>query len=342
MANVSIPATPLASTKTTTTIGSLETNMSDRLITRRTATWMAASLCLVTFLALGPASGNALAWQDEKKSEAPADKADEKPASPPAATDGGADPGDGAAAGGAAPDAVDAEGGETEAAKPSESLLSKSIGSLGYFFGPIFLLISFTLVALVMMNVLQIRRDVLLPPEFVDDFEEQLDNKDYQGAYNIARDHDSMVARVLTAGLTKLNRGYSEAIEGMQEVGEDENMSLEHRLSYLALIGSIAPMIGLAGTVTGMIDSFDKIATVAQVEPAILAKGIEKALWTTLVGLGIAIPAMIAYSVLRNRVSRLVLEVGMVSEGLMARFQTLGRNKPAAGGAATAPAAPQE
>ncbi|MED5448576.1 MAG: MotA/TolQ/ExbB proton channel family protein, partial [Planctomycetota bacterium] len=233
---------------------------------------------------------------------------------------------------------------EGEAAAPtSESLLKKSIGSLGYFFGPIFLLLSFTLVALVMMNVLQIRRDVLLPPEFVDDFEAQLDNKDYQGAYNTARDHDSMVARVLTAGLTKLNRGYSEAVEGMQEVGEDENMSLEHRLSYLALIGSIAPMIGLAGTVTGMIASFDEIATATQVEPSKLADGIQKALWTTLVGLGIAIPAMVAYSVLRNRVSRLVLEVGMVSEGLMARFQTLGRGKSAGGGGtAPAPAAPQE
>ena len=202
------------------------------------------------------------------------------------------------------------------------------------------------LVALVMMNVLQIRRDVLLPPDFVDEFEDQLNNKDYQGAYNIARDHDSMVARVLTSGLTKLNRGYSEAVEGMQEVGEDENMSLEHRLSYLALIGSLAPMIGLAGTVTGMISSFDEIANSAtQPEPAKLADGISTALWTTLVGLGIAIPAMIAYSILRNRVSRLVLEVGMVSEGLMARFQTLGRSKPAAGGGATAapaPAAPQE
>ena len=152
-----------------------------------------------------------------------------------------------------------------------------------------------------------------------------------------------MVARVLTAGLTKLNRGYSEAVEGMQEVGEDENMSLEHRLSYLALIGSIAPMIGLAGTVTGMIASFDEIATATQVEPSKLADGIQKALWTTLVGLGIAIPAMVAYSILRNRVSRLVLEVGMVSEGLMARFQTLGRGKSAGGGGtAPAPAAPQE
>ena len=298
--------------------------MSDHLLARRTAVWMFASLCLATLLFLGPAAGRTLAWQDEKAADPPPAAAAEPAAHPAAAAD----------AGGAT------------AAPTSESLLTKSIGSLGYFFGPIFLVISFMLVALVMMNVLQIRRDVLLPPDFVDDFEDQLNNKDYQGAYNIARDHDSMVARVLTSGLTKLNRGYSEAVEGMQEVGEDENMSLEHRLSYLALIGSIAPMIGLAGTVTGMISSFDEIANSAtQPEPAKLADGISTALWTTLVGLGIAIPAMIAYSILRNRVSRLVLEVGMVSEGLMARFQTLGRSKPAAGGAAAAapaPAAPQE
>jgi biopolymer transport protein ExbB len=318
-------------------------NMSDRLLARRTAAWMVASLCLATFLALGPASGIALAWQDAPKTDPSAAAGGSAPA-PGGGGDAAVDPAAGAAGGGgnadpsAAPD-------ESTAPPPGESMLFKAADALGIVFGPIFLLISFALVALVMMNVLQIRRDVLLPPDFVDDFESQLDGKDYQGAYNIARDHDSMVARVLTAGLTKLNRGYSEAVEGMQEVGEDENMSLEHRLSYLALIGSIAPMIGLAGTVTGMIVAFDEIAnSVTQVEPAKLAGGIQKALWTTLVGLGIAIPAMVAYSVLRNRVSRLVLEVGMVSEGLMARFQTLGRSKPAGGGAATtpAPAAPHE
>jgi len=308
--------------------------MSDRLLAYRSATWMAAVLCLATFLALGPASGLALAWQDTKTAEPPAADAG---ATPPAA----------AAPAPAADTTIEPGGAEAAApvAPPTESLLTKAVDALGLFFGSIFLLISFGLVALVMMNVLQIRRDVLLPPDFVDDFESQLDSKDYQAAYNTARDHDSMVARVLTAGLTKLNRGYSEAVEGMQEVGEDENMSLEHRLSYLALIGSIAPMIGLAGTVTGMIDSFDEIANSAtQVEPAKLADGIQKALWTTLIGLGIAIPAMVAYSILRNRVSRLVLEVGMVSEGLMARFQTLGRGKPSSGGAtpAPAPAAPQE
>ena len=117
-------------------------------------------------------------------------------------------------------------------------------------------------------------------------------------------------------------------------------MALEHRLSYLALIGSIAPMIGLMGTVYGMIMSFEKIAqSTVSPKPAELAEGISTALFTTLEGLTVAIPAMIFYSILRNRVARFVLEVGMVSEGLMSRFQT---RKPAAGGAQPAPAAARD
>ncbi len=114
----------------------------------------------------------------------------------------------------------------------------------------------------------------------------------------------------------------------MQEAGEDENMALEHRLSYLALIGTIAPMLGLLGTVQGMIASFDKIATSSvSPKPSELAEGISTALFTTLLGLGIAIPAMIFYNFLKNRIQRLVLEIGMVSEGLMSRFAAVGKPK---------------
>ena len=114
----------------------------------------------------------------------------------------------------------------------------------------------------------------------------------------------------------------------LQEAGEDENMALEHRLSYLALIGSVAPMCGLLGTVQGMITSFDKIATSAvSPKPSELAGGISTALVTTLLGLGIAIPAMVFYSILKNRIQRLVLEIGMVSEGLMSRFAAAGKQK---------------
>ena len=243
--------------------------------------------------------------------------------------------------GDAAAEPAPAPGGEAAQEPATENFLSWMIEASGLF-GAVLLLLSFLMVAIIMMNVLQVRRDSLLPASFIEAFESKLQGKDYQGAYETARSDDSFVARVLAAGLSKLNRGYSEAVEGMQEVGEEETMAMEHKLSYLALIGSIAPMIGLMGTVWGMIDSFSKIAqSEVAPKPKELADGISTALFTTLEGLTVAIPAMVAYSLLRNRMNRYVLEVGMVSEGLMSRFSTVGKK---GGGAApaTAPAKPAE
>ncbi len=271
----------------------------------------------------------ALALQDEAADAAPADAAPAEPEAPaPAAND--------------APAAEAA--GTDDAVEDSESFLGMLVRANGWLFGPIFLCMSFVLVALILINAMQIRRENLLPTSFVEDFEQKLAGKDYQGAYETARTDDSFVARVLAAGLAKLSRGYPEAVEGMQEVGEEENMVLEHRLSYLALIGSIAPMVGLLGTVWGMVAAFQTIArSTTQPKPAELADGIATALVTTLEGLVIAIPAMIAYSLLRNRAARYVLEVGMVSDGLMQRFSSVGKGKPIAGGAApaAAPAKPE-
>ncbi|MBX3437705.1 MAG: MotA/TolQ/ExbB proton channel family protein [Planctomycetaceae bacterium] len=234
-------------------------------------------------------------------------------------TSGWAFQGDGAGA--AAPAAPPA----AEPAPASQSFLSWMVQASGIF-GAVLLLLSFLMVAIIMMNILQVRRENLLPQSFVEAFEAKLQSKDYQGAYEMARGDDSFVARVLAAGLSKLNRGYNEAIEGMQEVAEEETMEMEHRLSYLALIASISPMIGLLGTVYGMIESFRVIAnSPTQPKPSELAEGISTALFTTLEGLTVAIPAMIAYSILKNRMNRYVLEVGMVSEGLMSRFSSVGK-----------------
>ena len=219
---------------------------------------------------------------------------------------------------------------KSDAAVPvqSRSFLAYIVKACGWFWGPAFLLVSFILVALIMMNLLQVRRDVLLPSQFVEEFEQKLNAKDFQGAYEFARSDESFVGRVLAAGMGRLSRGYEEAVEGMQEAGEDENMALEHRLSYVALIGTIAPMMGLMGTVQGMISSFDVIAQSAvSPKPSQLADGISTALVTTLIGLVLAIPAMVFYGILKNRIQRLVLEIGMVSEGLMGRFATVGKQK---------------
>jgi len=217
---------------------------------------------------------------------------------------------------------------DTEGGVKKKNVLSWTYEALGLGYLIIFLGLSFTLVALFVMNLLTARRDNVCPVHLVEGFEAHLNEKRYQEAYELAKSDDSFLGQVLSAGLAKLSSGYGQAIEAMQEVGEEENMKLDHRLSYMALIGTISPMVGLFGTVDGMIRSFYAIAVAgATPEASKLAGGISTALLTTLIGLAIAIPAIAAFNILRNRVARLVLEVGIVSENLMSRFENVGAQK---------------
>jgi biopolymer transport protein ExbB len=209
-----------------------------------------------------------------------------------------------------------------------DNLLVWLFGALGVIYSVVFLALSIVFVSLLVMCILASRKENICPKELVDNFEEKLNAKDFQTAYEMARNDESVLGQVLSAGLARLNRGYNKAIEGMQEVGAEESLKLDQRLSYLALIGSIAPMIGLLGTVHGMIESFQTIAaSTSTPKPSELATGISKALVTTLMGLLIAIPALTAYNVLKNWVTRGVLEVGTASENLMSRFEDLQAKK---------------
>lgn len=217
---------------------------------------------------------------------------------------------------------------EAPPAPRRRSYLAWLYESLGLLYSVIFLGLSFSLVAVFVMNLLVARREQILPSGLIEGFEQHLEAKQYQEAYELARNDDSFLGKVLSAGLSRLTYGYQPAVEAMQEVGEEESMRLDHLLSYLALIGTISPMFGLLGTVDGMVQAFDVIAqSTVSPKPNELAQGIATALVTTLVGLWLAIPAIAAFNILRNRVARLVLEVGTVSEGLMRRFQNVGPKK---------------
>jgi biopolymer transport protein ExbB len=244
--------------------------MTVELTTGRTrhAAWAVLAVLICTFTV------PALAYQDA----APAAGGDAAPAAEPAAAP--AEPAAPAAAAGdgAATETADAE----DTAAPSESFLGMLVRANGWLFGPIFLAMSFVLVALLLISIMQIRRDNFVPPTFVEEFEQKLSSKDYQAAYELARSDESFVAKVLAGGLSRLSRGYEEAVEGMQEVGEEENMIVEHRLSYFALIAAIGPMVGLLGTVWGMVAAFQVIArSTTQPKPADLADGISTAHVTT-------------------------------------------------------------
>ena len=228
----------------------------------------------------------------------------------------------------AAPAAAPAQSAPQQQTLAQKSLLKFYYEALGMFYTVVFLGISFAFVAILVMCALANRRDAICPVQLIETFEAHLNEKRYQEAYELAKNDESFLGKVLSAGLAKLSAGYAQATEAMQEVGEEETMKLEHQLSYIALIGTISPMVGLLGTVDGMVASFTVIASSpTQPKPSELAQGISMALITTLVGLWLAIPAVTVYGILRNRLQRMVLEVGIVSEGLMSRFQAVGMKK---------------
>lgn len=240
----------------------------------------------------------------------------------------------------------DHDGRNLDQKKLPETLLGWMIRASGIF-GFLIMLVAFTMISIIFMIALELRRENYLPSTFIEEFEHQLQAKDYQSAYESAKSNDSFIGRVLAAGMGRLLRGYDEAVEQMQQVGDDETMSMEHKIGYLALIGTIAPMLGLLGTVQGMVLSFQVLAnSTTAPKPAELADGIAMALFTTLEGLVVAIPAIIFYSLYRNRLARFLMESGFVADNLMKNFQGMSKpiptvSRPGGTAAMATPASPR-
>ncbi len=228
-----------------------------------------------------------------------------------------------------APEAVMAQDdadGEAEAEPEGKSYLVFLAEALGIKYIIIFLLLSFGLVALLVMCFLQFRKTVLLPPDLSQQFEQHLENKEYQQAFELAKGSDSYLGRVLAAGMGKLQSGYPAAVEAMQGAQGEEAMKLEHKISYVSLVGALAPMFGLLGTVDGMVAAFMKIAgSETAPKPSELAIGISQALVTTLIGLWLAIPAIACYGILKNWLQKFNMDVEDESGRLMSRFQSMGK-----------------
>lgn len=220
-----------------------------------------------------------------------------------------------------APASEGTEGGGGEEPK-QRNLLQFYYEALGIRYTVAFGILSFWFVALIVLNFLGFRRDQIVPLALAENFEGLVKEKRFQEAYELVKADESYLGKILSAGMSKLQSGYSQAMEAMTEVGEEESLKIEQRLSYVAMVGTIAPMVGLLGTVDGMVASFMQIADNPNTppKPHELAGGISMALITTLAGLVLAIPAIMIFGYFRNRMAKLFLEVGIVSENLMSNF----------------------
>lgn len=139
------------------------------------------------------------------------------------------------------------------------------------------------------------------PPEQEQKVKELFRNGDYVGAYKYAKENPSALTNVLRIGIGLLGDGKQVAEEGMLSELSKENSSMQTYISYLSVIGVCAPMIGLLGTVTGMIKAFAKLGASGIGDPSGLSAAIGEVLVATASGLIIAIPAFGAFYFLRNR-----------------------------------------
>lgn len=135
----------------------------------------------------------------------------------------------------------------------------------------------------------------------------QIAGGDLRGAYQMCQERDELLANVLAAGLKMAGHDRYIIQEAMESEGARGAAAMWQRISYLNNIGTLAPLLGLLGTVWGMMQAFVVIsADIAQIQGMTMAAGVAKAMITTAAGLALAIPCMVIYYYLRGRVTRII------------------------------------
>lgn len=163
---------------------------------------------------------------------------------------------------------------------------------------------------LVFDQVMTLRRNEVLPEGVSETVRQALLTARVPEADAVCRRSPSVLSVVLLAGLSELDFGWNEVEKAVEDSLSEQAARLMRRIEYLSVIGNIAPMVGLLGTVTGMIFAFQQVAlTRGSAGAGDLAEGIYQALVTTVGGLVVAIPSLAAYAICRNRVDALIAEV---------------------------------
>src|SRR3954447_24096707 len=169
--------------------------------------------------------------------------------------------------------------------------------------------LSITALALVADDLRIVRRSRLIPDELSETVRDLVAADEIGQARSACKAHPSFLAAVLLHGLSEIDGGWAEVEKAMEDATAEQAARLFRRIEYLNVIGNIAPMVGLLGTVTGMLLAFKEVAdTEGNAGAAQLADGIYQALVTTVVGLIIAIPSLGAFALFRSRVDQLVAE----------------------------------
>jgi biopolymer transport protein ExbB len=178
----------------------------------------------------------------------------------------------------------------------------------GIMMGPI-ILASIIAAAIFLERLWTLQAKRVLPAELTDKVWRWVGERQIQDKHIFALQQNSPLGKILAAGLANRYRDRSIIKESIEDTGRHVVHELDRFIGTLGTIASLSPLMGLLGTVLGMIRTFNAITTEGIGNPAALAGGIAEALITTAAGLTVAIPALIGYRFLRSKVERLVVQM---------------------------------
>lgn len=177
---------------------------------------------------------------------------------------------------------------------------------------------SIVMVTLIIQNIMTLQPNKLAPPPLVESLRQLITNGNYQEAWETCNQNAKVyLASIMRAGLSRIGRGKETAETGMLEHAVREATLLRTRNSYLSVIGVVSPMIGLLGTVIGMVGAFAVLGQSGVSNPRELAAKIGEVLYATASGLFIAIPAFVAYYIFRNAAQQCLVHADDIANQLM-------------------------
>jgi biopolymer transport protein ExbB len=198
------------------------------------------------------------------------------------------------------------------------------------------ILASIIAIAIIVERLWTLQRERVLPKELFERVWQWVESNQLQDKHVLALQQNSPLGKVLAAGLANRHRPREVMREAIEDAGRHVIHELERFLSALGTIAGIAPLLGLLGTVFGMIRTFNSITTTGIGNPATLASGIAEALVATAAGLTVAIPSLICFRMLRRRVDGLVVEMEKEAIKLVQAVENAAANEASGGARVTA------
>ena len=225
--------------------------------------------------------------------------------------------------------AVQEDGPRNSSSPRPQSALMWIIHTSGWI-GALLLIISIYFIANVMQLFMELRAAIVMPPQLIEQCEDLLAKRDFNAIYKAVKESPSELGQLIATGMVSLSSGLADAREAVDRQGEVVTVDMEKRISMLAVVGTLGPLIGLLGTLKGMISSFSVIArSDAQMKASEVAGGISEALILTFEGVGLSVPAIYFFALFKNRVASLSVQALNTADDFIRRLYLAAQKRPA-------------